>query len=566
MPEIDYEALERRALDAWEVPELPAGFADRVATRVDAAQGRRPVQRAAFPLLPVAAAAVLGLLSVGAMAVGLQRFVPSDEPVAAVGLTTAGNDPQAVTPTEEQGPTWGAPELPDDFHEQVDRYVQGYGKNYGPAFEFHGAIVVARDGKVLYQKGFGPSDLTPTSAGGSGKRNGPTTRFRIGSLTQQFTAVSILQLHERGVLSIDDPVQKYLPAFEQVGPSLKIRHLLAHQSGLWNFTDDFMFGAWKRHAQDPDEVVGRIANAASHAEPGQEFEATNSNYLLLGRIVERASGRSYAEYLRENILSPAGMTQTSFGDAYDTGEQARGYVFNEEEFLEPAEDIHLPVMGGAGALVSSPADMIKWDAALQDDTLLKAETRDMMYTPLLKGYALGWVRSRIFGREVASHPGGVDGFNAHLMRFMDDHTMVLAIANTEVIDCRRVAGDIAALVYGHETEPRVEHNDIRMDPALFTRFEGRYELTQKTRKEFAGLIEPEHLEQLAMVFIVRDDDRLWMRVPRHGSKWMHPMAPERFFFKDDAGTTAKFFGDGDVAQWLVLERQGREFLLRRAKD
>jgi hypothetical protein len=193
-----------------------------------------------------------------------------------------------------------------------------------------------------------------------------------------------------------------------------------------------------------------------------------------------------------------------------------------------------------------------------------------MYKVVRNDYGFGWVIGRVFGRDVAGHPGGVDGFNAHFMRFLDDHTMVLAIANTEVVDCRSIANDVAALVYGHEPEPRVEHQSIHMDPKLFDELEGRYLLTEKTRKELGRAIDADQLQRLAEVRIERDGDRLWMRVPGHGSKWMHPMAERRFFFKDDAGTIGKFFGDEEdetkPARWLILEQQGREFLLERASD
>jgi CubicO group peptidase (beta-lactamase class C family) len=565
MPELTLDALESRAFDAWEPIAPPADFIDRLVPVASPSKSRKPKSRG-VPWFPMAAAAVLGLLGVGVFAI--DSVAPSNRGgVAEAGLTSVGGpDRGTVEPDAEEGPAWAAPALPADFPTRIERYVDGYGENYGPAFRFHGTIMVVRDGEVLYGRGFGRSDLTPLSAGGSDRLNSPDTRFRIGSLTQQFTAVAILQLQEQGKLSIDDPVDKHLPRyyFPSGDTPLTIRHLLSHTSGLWNFTDDLTFELWKRHAQDRDEVVNRITSNGFHFTPGTDFEATNSNYLLLGHVVARVSGQSYGDYLQANILGPAGMTDTKFGDAYATGEQAQGYVFNEEEFLEPAQDIHLPIMGGAGALTSTPNDLARWHQTLDEGRLLNAENTRLMYTPVRKNYGLGWVTSRLFGRTVVSHPGGVDGFNAHLMRFIDDRTMVLAVANTEVIDCRRIANDVAAIAYGHEPEPRVEHHDIYMDPSIFERFEGKYELTGKTRRQYSKLIDKEQLDRLAEVHIDRDGDRLWMRVPGHGSKWMHPLAEDRFFFKDDAGTIAKFVGD-EAPEWLVLERQGREFLLRRSR-
>lgn len=586
---LDLDRLEARALEAWASGDaddivVPAGFAHRVVVAATVPEPTaKPPRLSRFPWLGVAASAALAVVGSGIFVFGMTYYGHSAaEPEPGRKVEGAGLSPSGpmVTPASPTGPQWAAPELPEDFAGQLDRYLASYGEHYGPAFAFQGVVMVARDGEVVFSRGYGNADLTPKSAGGTGRRNDPRTRFRIGSLTQQFTAVAVMQLREQGKLELDDSASKYVPAMAGV-PDVRIRHLLTHTSGLWNFTDDPVFALTKAQVHETDALVKHIASLGTGFDPGTDFEATNSNYLVLGEVIESASGQSYAAYLREHVLGPAGMRHTTFGDAYDTGEQARGYAFNEQEFLEPAEDIHLPNMGAAAGLVSTPIDMVEWDRALYDGTLLQPESLAAMYRPVRNDYALGWVIGRVFGRDVVGHPGGVDGFNAHFMRFLDDHTMVLAIANTEVIDCRRVAADVAALVYGHEPEPRVEHSSIYMDPRLFGRYEGRYTLTEKTRKELGKLLPKPQLDRLAEVRIVRDADgkRLWMRVPGHGSKWMHPMAEGRFFFKDDAGTIGKFFGDASDgiatidegrARWLVLEQPsmggGREFLLERADD
>src|SRR5690606_13894526 len=171
---------------------------------------------------------------------------------------------------------------------------------WGPAFQFHGVVAVARAGELEYARGFGvarPQTGTP---------NGPGTRFRVGMLTEQFTAALVLELRDAGELSLDDPLTRYVPEMASA-QGVTIAHLLAHRSGLPSYTGAPGFGEWKTESQDIEQMLARWSTLAPSFEPGSASESSNTGYYLLGVIIERVTGRPYAEMLKTKLFDPLEM-------------------------------------------------------------------------------------------------------------------------------------------------------------------------------------------------------------------------------------------------------------------
>lgn len=422
--------------------------------------------------------------------------------------------------------------IPGSLAGDVADYIADYGRFWGPAFEFHGSVVVSRGDDILYAEGFGVADPA------SGRPGDPQTRYRLGMLTEQFTAAAILQLRDRGKLDLDDPIDRFLPEFPR-GNQITIRHLLSHRSGLANYTEFPDFHTWKSRAHTTGEMVARIANAPLHFEPGTDFEPTNSGYFLLGAIIERVSGKSFAQYLETHVFEPAGMTTASVGET-PAGALARGHVWNDEELLDPPEPIDMSVFGAAGAVVASPLDLVAWSRALGSRTVLSPESVDEMNTPGPHDYGFGVVVSRGYGQPVVSFPGAIDGFNGALLRFLEDETTVAVLCNTEVVPCNQVAMDVAMLVYGDEPPRRREHAEVGIAPGVLSQYVGVYGVTSDTRERYADRIEDSRFDLLDRVYVRQIGERLYFDVPGHGMTWMHPMGHDQFFFKDHSGSTVSF--------------------------
>jgi CubicO group peptidase (beta-lactamase class C family) len=594
-PPVDLDALGRRALADWrgedplEADELPGGVAPGFAERVMMAESSvlslsvmLPIDGAPEPQLdagvrpPVIAGARRrwGMFAgVTALAAGLSGLWIAKPPRAGDPLAhgAAVDEARADTKigalradearTDGAAPARPAAPIPDDLGEQVASYIEAYGRHFGPTFEFHGAILVARDGKVHYAQGFGMADPTREVP------NDLTTRFRIGMLTEQFTAAAILQLRDAGMLELDDTVAEHLPNFAQGLPNgrrITIEQLLDHTSGIPNYTDLPNFHEWKLRPHTTEQIVGRFSELPLEFQPGTDFSPTNSGYFLLGAIIERVSGMSYGEYMQRYLLEPLAMADSGVGDDYARDGQARGNVWNSEEKLDPPDPIDMSVFGAAGGMVASVQDLAKWDAALYDGRVLARTSVDQLLEPNRFGYGFGWLVGEAYDQTVVSFPGAIDGFNSAIMRFVADRTLVVVLCNTEIVPAGRIAQDIAMMAYGERPPPRIEYPEVQIAPGTLTRYLGTYGITDDTIRVLSAGADESQFDPLQTVYVKQIGERLYLDIPAHGSTWMHPMGRHRFFFKDNSGNYINFtFDDEGDAAGLVVHYPDAELELQR---
>lgn len=293
---------------------------------------------------------------------------------------------------------------------------------------FMGSILIVREGQVLADRSFGFANLEwqiPDTA---------STRFRIGSLTKQFTAASILLLAERGKLHLEDPVSKYLDNPPAAWNGITVLHLLTHTSGIVSITDLPGEQASLTRGGTSAEVVERFRNQPLLFPPGTQARYSNSGYILLGMVVEKASGEPYATFLQKNIFDPLGMRDTGIdNDADILQRRASGYR-TEGGTLRHADFIDMRIPFAAGDLYSTTRDLERWQGALFGGKLLQPESLRRMITPGNDDFGLGVMVKQDQGELMVSHTGGIQGFVADLRYYPEKRLSVIVLSNTESKD------------------------------------------------------------------------------------------------------------------------------------
>ncbi len=297
---------------------------------------------------------------------------------------------------------------------------------------FNGSVLVAENGKVIHKKGYGYANMEWNIP------NTPDTRFRLGSITKQFTSALILQLVDEGKVKLDGKLSDYLPAYRKdVGDKVTIHQLLNHTSGIPSYTG--LAGFFANVSRNPFAVEDFIKQYASNDlefEPGSKYSYNNSGYFLLGAIIEKVTGKSYETALKEKILDSLGMKNTGY-DLHSPiiEKRATGYERTANGFRNaPYLDMSIPY--AAGSMYSTVEDLYIWDQALYTDRVVSAQSKALMYKPTLEDYGYGWVVNQAtFGNGAPAaqrimHGGGINGFNTLIIRFPQQKHLIVLLDNT----------------------------------------------------------------------------------------------------------------------------------------
>jgi CubicO group peptidase (beta-lactamase class C family) len=349
---------------------------------------------------------------------------------------------------------------------RMDQIVQSYVNDH----TFMGSVLVARGAEVLFSKGYGFADLEWNVP------NTPGTKFRLGSVTKQFTAASILLLEERGKLSVTDPVKKYLPDAPAAWDKITIFHVLTHTSGIPNFTG---FPDYPKLAPFPttaEQVVARFRDKPLDFEPGSKYSYSNSGFVLLTYLIENITGSSYQKFLQQNLFTPLGMKDSGYdSNAAIIPHRASGYVFSNNHF-ENAGYVDMTVPQGAGGLYSTTEDLLKWEQGLFGGKVLRSASLEKMTTPFKSNYAFGLEVQSVGGHKVIEHGGAIQGFNTDLAYYPDDKVTVVALGNVNGPAPEQIAAKLAALVHGETVKLPSERKEITLDPKTLSRYVGAYRM------------------------------------------------------------------------------------------
>lgn len=378
-----------------------------------------------------------------------------------------------------------------------------------PAGDPGAAILVRRGDETLLRAGYGMADLelaVPLRA---------EHVFRIGSLTKQFTGAAVLRLAEQGKLSLDDDITRWFPEWPTHGHRISVEALLNHTSGIRSYTAIPAWRALWRSDLTVDSLVALFRDQPMDFAPGERWAYNNSAYVLLGAIIEKASGRSYEEYVEQEFFAPLGMAHSRYGRNEElVPGMAKGYVRSRDGWAH-APYLSLTQPYAAGSLLSTIDDLDLWYVALKADRVLGAASRQRGWTParlksgLDTGYGFGWMVGRAFDRPSVEHSGGIHGFTTYQLWLPEEDLRVYVLSNTNTP--RRspgaVALDLAHAALGAPEPPAA----VAATPETLQQYVGVYDMGPEGRRE-----------------VLRRGDTLFTRVGNADAVRLAPVARDEF--------------------------------------
>jgi D-alanyl-D-alanine carboxypeptidase len=291
--------------------------------------------------------------------------------------------------------------------------------------EAMGSLTISKNGIVVYSRAIGYSSISGNeklSATGQ-------TKYRVGSISKMFTATMIFQLIEDGKLNLTTTIDKYFPRLPNAS-KITINNLLNHRSGLHNFTDDPEYLTWMTLPKTKDDMLAIITKGGIDFQPNEKFSYSNSNYVILGYIIEKVSKQSYPKYLSNKITSKIGLSNTYVGTKTDPKKnESFSYRFSNSWEQSPETDLSIP--GAAGSIVSTPADLTKFIESLFSLKLVSKSSLEQMKT-MTDGYGMGMFQFPFYEKQAYGHNGGIDGFASTLEYFPEDSLALAYCTNGQV--------------------------------------------------------------------------------------------------------------------------------------
>ncbi|NNG25034.1 serine hydrolase [Telluria aromaticivorans] len=372
-----------------------------------------------------------------------------------------------------------APLAAQDLASRIDASIAPYFQADAPG----ATIIVVKDGKTVLRKAYGMADT------GKGVKMAPEMAMRLGSITKQFTSTGILMLAEEGKLALDDDITRHLPGYPTQGKRITIEHLLTHTSGIVSYTSKP--GYMTRMAQDLTvaQMIDSFKNDPLEFEPGSRYRYNNSGYFLLGAIIEKVSGQSYAKFVEQRIFVPLGMAHTAYeGFERSKGPGAAGHSRAEKGY-GPSHALSMSQPYAAGSLVSTVDDLARWDAAIGSGKLLTPASWQKAFTSyrLLDGkdtnYGYGWEAGKVQGVPMTGHGGGINGFSTYALRLPEQKLYVAVLANSDSGPANPgvVARKAAGVAIG---KPYREFTEVALQPAALDGLTGTYEVEKGVQRVF----------------------------------------------------------------------------------
>lgn len=340
------------------------------------------------------------------------------------------------------------------------------------------AVIVTHKGRTVFRKGYGLANLelkVPVR---------PEMVFRIGSVTKQFTAVAILMLVQEGKIDLDAELKAYLPDYPTHGEKITVLHLLNHTSGIKSYTDMSEWASLWRKDLSLQELVDVFKDQPAQFKPGEMWAYNNSAYVLLGALIEKVTGQSYAQFLDERIFKPLGMAHTQ----YDVTEsiipgRVAGYMKGAGAW-QNASYLSMTQPHAAGALISSVDDLARWNKALYTGRLVKSRLLERSWTPLTLAdgrsiqYGFGWGVATIAGKLIVEHGGGINGFVCQTLRMPAERIYVAILTNRmgTTDNLFMLALQSAFLAAGL---PAPEVQPVELGPQALAAWQGVYQLSEK---------------------------------------------------------------------------------------
>jgi CubicO group peptidase (beta-lactamase class C family) len=398
------------------------------------------------------------------------------------------------------------------------------------------SVLVAKNGRIIYKNAFGSANLELKVAMKA------DMLFNLGSITKQFTAVAVLQLMEKGKLSLQDSIQKYIPQFPSKPFKITIEQLLTHTSGLKDYLQiNYKEPYLERKDFTPKELIEYFKNEPLDFEPGTKYKYSNSGYFLLGYIIEMVSGKPYEEYLQENIFNKLNLRNTYY-DSSNRIFSNRTYGYDKGNVYEKADYWAASIPYAAGALISNVDDLFSWHSGLLNGKLLNEQTLAKAFSPfhLNDGtkinYGYGWIINDIDGALAIGHGGAITGYKTNEVYYPAQEIYVLILANCNCAPVDELSILISGIAMGKPLQ-----KGQRLADAVLDQYLGVYALTNDPRRK---------------IKIVKENGSL---VAYTSEKQFYPLvftSDKKFEFKNIVDAKCEFIVQNDKVLKFIVNQNG----------
>lgn len=394
-----------------------------------------------------------------------------------------------------------------------------------------GSLVVARDGNVLYTRAIGYSQINAAEK----KPVSAATRYRVGSITKMFTAAMIFQLVEERKLKLTDTLDKFFPQIPNA-QKITVAQILAHRSGIHDIFEDPKLRPSKTTPKTQSELLAIIAKGTPDFEPDAKYSYSNSGYVLLGMIVEKVGGKSYGEALKKRITSKIGLKDTYVGAGNIEANKNESFSYRYVRDWEQQPETHSSILFGAGAIVSTPNDLVKFIQALFDGKIVSKESLASMKT-IRDGYGLGMETFTYNGKTFYGHTGGIDNFGSWLAFLPEERLALAYTSNAKIYPVAKIVDGVFDIYYKKPFQIPA-FDSIEVSTEVLDKYVGVYTIPGTPAK----------------FTVTRDDATLFIQMSGQSAIPLEAMAQDKFGI-ESAGIVFEF----DVAKnQMIQKRGGRE--------
>lgn len=426
-----------------------------------------------------------------------------------------------------------------DIAQTVDRYLSVRTEMGG----FSGAILIAKDGRIILRKGYGFADVE------KGIPYTPETRHEVASISKMFTSMAALKLRDQGKLQLTDSICKYLDGCPDIWKPITIQQLMRHTSGIPDYEEQLELGSDKylEFMSRPDTSARIVENAEKlplDFKPGEKFHYSNTGYIVLSYVVQKAARQPFAEFVTKTILQPAGMKHSGiFGSGGIPKNLANGYTYGDIGWEKTLGGVsltaghlkklpHLPLAPPAGdaGLYSTVDDLYRWSQLMDGSKLVPAQEAAEVFTPGLEGYGYGWFIDRGFERRRFGHTGALPGYTSELIKFPDDKITIIIVNNLDRARLGRIRRDVCAIVLGTPYDMPVRGKVIKLTVAQAEPLVGDYKMADGEMLTIRN--EPDYLTaEIKGRYLAG-------LIPLSPTEFYMPLADGRVIFTLDAGGRA----------------------------
>jgi len=404
----------------------------------------------------------------------------------------------------------------------IENQINEYLELYTNLWAFSGSIAAIKNGNVIFKKAYGYANIEHKV------KNTIESKYRIWSITKQFTAAAILILEERGLLKVEDSIKKHFPNWSELNSEITIHHLLTHTSGIFNYsTIDKSKENFQRVHHEKSDLIKMFISRPLDFEPGTQWSYSNTGYYILGMLIEELSGFSYSQFLNKNIFLPLGMLNTGVDDDKKIVEnKASGYYLNGNDLIH-CNHVNMNLILSSGGMYSTVEDLILWDQALSNNKLLSKKSIEKMNTQYKNNYGYGIFINMHGNKRVVQHSGSCEGFLSEIHRYIDNDFAVVVLSNYGFTAVNKICKDITAIAFKEKCE-------IPEKPPVFP-------LSSEILKSYLGLYEEgdfslELKQEREDIYIIINDEYILPVYPTSENILQHMWIDEQYTLtKDDNG-------------------------------